>query len=291
MIYVSSTCVRQHNIADVIRRLAGAGIRNIELSGGTDYYDGIEREIGRLQREYNLRYACHAYFPPPEEPFVVNLASCNDRIYKQSVGHYVNCIEMLKRLHCGVLSIHAGFMVEIGVEEVGNRLNGSIIYDEEKAYDRFCCAYEHIAGLCADSGIALYLENNVLNAENYRQFAFQNHMMMTDYRSIMKMKEQIEFNLLLDLGHLYVSANTLGLDYAKECEKLSAYVKWLHMSENGGILDEHKPLQRDSAVLSEFRKIYTPCINVTLETVGSMEEILSSVEMTEEITDGKRREL
>lgn len=86
MIYVSSTCVRQHNIADVIRRLAGAGIRNIELSGGTDYYDGIEREIGQLQREYNLRYACHAYFPPPEEPFVVNLASCNDRIYKHAFG-------------------------------------------------------------------------------------------------------------------------------------------------------------------------------------------------------------
>lgn len=287
MIYASSSCIRQHNIADVIRQLAGAGISNIELSGGTDYYDGLEQEIQQLKQDYNLGYVCHAYFPPPKEPFVVNLASCNDRIYKQSIEHYENCIEMLKRLHCDVLSIHAGFMVEIGIDEIGCTLNDRIIYEEEKAYDRFCGAYEYIAGLCAAGGIALFLENNVLNAENYRQFHSENLFMMTDYRSIMKMKERIEFNLLLDLGHLYVSANTLYLDYAEECENLGGYVKWIHLSENGGIFDEHRPLEKDSPIMREFRKMYKPQTNITLETVGSVDEILNSIGITEQIISGK----
>lgn len=286
MIYVSSSCIRQHNIADVIRRLAGAGISNIELSGGTDYYDGLEQELRQLKQDHNLRYACHAYFPPPKDPFVVNLASCNDRIYKQSIVHYENCIEMLKRLHCCVLSIHAGFMVEIGIEEIGSTLNGRVIYEEEKAYDRFCSAYEYIAGLCAAGGITLFLENNVLNAENYQQFHFKNHIMMTDYRSIMKMKERITFNLLLDLGHLHVSAKTLHLDYAKECENLGEYVKWVHLSENDGIFDEHRPLEKDSPIVHEFRKMYKPHMNITLETVGSIDEILNSIGITEQNIDG-----
>ena len=116
MIYVSSSCVKKHNIAGVIQHLAESVIRNIELSGGTDYYDSIEHDLTVLKQKYHLQYACHAYFPPPKIPFVVNLASCNDWIYQQSINHYIHCIEMLKRIDCKILSIHAGFLIEIGTD-------------------------------------------------------------------------------------------------------------------------------------------------------------------------------
>ncbi len=279
MIYVSTACLRKHNIAEIIQSFAEYGIRNIELSGGTDYYDKLEFDLNQLKRLYNLQYACHAYFPPPKEPFVVNLASCNDRIYQQSIDHYVRCIELLKDINCKILSIHAGFLVEIGVDEIGKKLSSMVVYDEGKAYDRFCTAYEYIAKLCSKNGIDFYLENNVLSAENYQEFDSHNYMMMTDYVSIIKMKGQLDFNLLLDLGHLYVSANTLGLDYAQECDKLKEYVKWIHISENNGICDEHKPLNEGSKITEEFYKIFSPDVNVTLETVGSIEEILKSMEI------------
>lgn len=282
MVFVSSACLKQHNIAEIIRQLAERGIRNIELSGGTDYYDAIENDLKMLKQKHHLQYACHAYFPPPKIPFVVNLASCNDRIYQQSIDHYINCIEMLKRIGCKTLSIHAGFLIEIGADEVGQRLRSKVIYDEGKAYDRFCSAYKQITGLCIKNDIALYLENNVISAENYAEFGYHNYMMMTDYASIMKMKDQLEFNLLLDLGHLHVSSNTLGLDYAEECKKLSEYIKWLHISENNGIVDEHKPLKKDSEILKDFEKIYCRDKNITLETIGSIEELLSSIRLIEE---------
>lgn len=41
MIYVSSSCIRNNNIAEIICSLSEKGIRNIELSGGTEYYEGM----------------------------------------------------------------------------------------------------------------------------------------------------------------------------------------------------------------------------------------------------------
>ncbi len=279
MIYVSSACVKEKSIAEVIKQLAGKGIKNIELSGGTDYYCGIMQDLEDLKRTYHLNYACHAYFPPPPVPFVVNLASCNDKIYRQSLEHYIQCIEMMKSLECRVLSIHAGFLVEINTEEIGHKVSSKTVYDEEKAYDRFCTAYEHIAELCKKNNMDLFLENNVLSAENYEEFGCHNYMMMTDYESIRKMQRQLDFHLLLDLGHLHVSANTLGLNYSEQCRELTEYVKWIHVSENNGKVDGHKPLRAGSMIMEEFKKMYQSGMDVTLETVGNMDEILAGMEL------------
>lgn len=281
MIYVSSSCIKNNNIAKVIGQLADNGIQNIELSGGTDYYDGIEHDLKKLKETYRLNYVCHAYFPPPKVPFVVNLASCNDTIYRDSIEHYDNCIELLKKIGCNVLSVHAGFLIEINKDEIGRKLSKAIIYDKNEAYSRFCYAYENLSKKCRKQDISLYLENNVLSRENYQEFEYQNYFMMTDYNSIMYMKKQIDFELLLDLGHLHVSAGTLGLDYKQECSKLKEYVKWIHISENNGFCDEHKPLIENSRILSEFNKLYHADVDVTLEAVGNMENIAKSIALIE----------
>lgn len=279
MLYVSSACLKKSRINEIIKHFAENGIRNIELSGGTDYYPEIVTDLKKLKKKYDLNYACHAYFPPPKNPFVVNLAACNDDIYQQSIKHYVQCIDVLKYLGCGTLSIHAGFLVEISTDEIGRKLSNKIVYDEGKAYDRFCSAYKFITELCKKNNINFYLENNVLSQENYNEFGGHNYMMMTDYESIMKMKAQLDFDLLLDLGHLHVSSHTLNLDFAQECENLCHHVKWYHISENNGISDEHRPLVEDSEILKEFYKLYDPVLNVTLETVGNIEEILRSTHL------------
>lgn len=279
MIYVSSACLKRNRISDIIKEFIEAGIKNIELSGGSKYYEDIEKDLMDLKKNYGLSYAFHAYFPPPKIDFVVNLASCNDEIYRRSIEHYDETIKMMKKVDSQVLSVHAGFLVEITADEIGKKLNNRIIYDEAKAYDRFCTAYKDIEKKCMENGITLYLENNVLNAENYKEFSYNNYMMMTDYQSIMKMKEQMEFNLLLDLGHLYVSSNTLKLDYDQECEALGGVACWIHLSENNGIFDEHKPLKKQSKILEEFYKIDNQRINVTLETAGSVDSILKSINM------------
>lgn len=279
MLYVSSSCVRSKSMTDVIKQLAEQGIGNIELSGGTEYCREMEQNLLELKSFYNLQYACHAYFPPPKVPFVINLASCNDQIYKRSEEHYMQCIEMMKHTDCNVLSVHAGFLTEINTDQIGKTLTVEIVYDEEKAYERFCVVYKKLEKLCIANGIKLFLENNVLNTENYKVFGYHNYMMLTDYESMMRLKRQMDFNLLLDLGHLYVSSVTLNLDYEEQCRLLKEHVRWIHISENNGITDEHKPLKRNSKILEAFYNLYNPHIQVTLETLGEIEEILYGYEL------------
>lgn len=279
MIFVSSACVRAKKISEVLLQYSKAGIKNIELSGGTSYYPQIENDLLYYGKKYGIKYVCHSYFPPAKNDFVINLAACNDEIYMRSIEHYKDCIGMLKRMEIKVLSIHAGFFIEITPKEIGRKLSGNIIYDEEKAIDRFCSAYELINKMCKENGINLYLENNVLNQENFERFGKHNLLMLTDYDAYKKLREQLDFELLLDLGHLHVSACTLSKDYESECLKFSDYAKWIHLSENNGILDQHRPLQKNSEIVRMYKKYFDTGIPVTLETNGRIDEIISSVDV------------
>ena len=71
MIFVSSACLRNKKIKDSVKELADNGFTNIELSGGTEYYDNFEVDLLNLKKDYNLNYQCHNYFPPPKNHFVL----------------------------------------------------------------------------------------------------------------------------------------------------------------------------------------------------------------------------
>ena len=85
MIYVSSACVKARRIGDAVQQLADAGFTCIELSGGTIHYSGWKTDLFKLKEENGLHYLFHNYFPPPEKPFVLNLASLDDAIFERTV--------------------------------------------------------------------------------------------------------------------------------------------------------------------------------------------------------------
>ena len=80
MIYISSSCIKAKTIKESVTILAEAGFKNIELSGGTQYYSSFETDLIKLQDKYGLNYQLHNYFPPPPNHFVLNLASINKDI-------------------------------------------------------------------------------------------------------------------------------------------------------------------------------------------------------------------
>ena len=75
--------------------MADNGFTNIELSGGTEYYDNFENDLINLKKEFDLNYLIHNYFPPPLEHFVLNLASTDKDIYEKSLSHYKRAIQFL----------------------------------------------------------------------------------------------------------------------------------------------------------------------------------------------------
>ena len=279
MIFVSTACLKAKTINEVLKEYVKVGIRNIELSGGTAYYPELMEDLIRIKREYQVTYACHAYFPPPPIDFVVNLASCNDEIYSNSIHHYEECIKMLSLIDCKYLSVHAGFLVELSPREIGRSISYTRIYDRDESIERFCKAVSYLNELCKKNNILFYLENNVISSENYNNAGKHNYLLMTDYNAICEMRKKVDFNLLLDLGHLNVSSCVLGLEFEEQVKKLMPQAKWIHISENNGIMDEHRPLQCAGKTYKMLKKFWHNNVNVTLETNGSIDQICESIQL------------
>ena len=112
-IYVSSSCVRSETIADSVRTLSDAGFCAIELSGGTKPYEDMERDLLELKQSRNLEYRPHNYFPPPQTPFVLNLASDDEAVSTQSMDLVRNALRLCKLLGSKKFGFHAGFFMDI----------------------------------------------------------------------------------------------------------------------------------------------------------------------------------
>ena len=230
IIYVSSACSSKKNIREAIEELAQLGIKNIELTGGTIYYQDYEKDILRLKEEYNLNYLVHNYFPPPQESFVLNLASLNNDIYQKSLNHRKQSL---------------------------SRFRDAWLRLQEKA----------------EPYLILYLENNVLSYSNYQSFNQVNPLLMTNYEGYLELKEIMGFNLLLDVAHLKVSCNSLGLNFEDELRKMLPLSNYLHLSDNDGKHDQNKGFNKNSELLQVLKQYDFDGKTITLEIYNNANNI------------------
>ena len=263
MIYVSSSCVKHKKIKDSVQELVENGFKNIELSGGTEYYDGLEDDLLELKEKYNVNYICHNYFPPPIEHFVLNLASLNNKIYEKTFNHLWKAIELSKKLGANKFGFHAGFFIDIKVSEIGKRISKDNIFDKDKAIQRFCDGFKELQSLAGD--VKLYLENNVFSSTNYETYNGDNIFLLINSSEHDKLKNKIDFNLLLDVAHLKVSSKTLGLDFEDELKKMIAISDYVHISDNDALHDLNHKLHKDSVLVELLRQQSLKNKDFTLE--------------------------
>ena len=247
MIYISTSCVNNKKIKDSVFQLADVGFKNIELSGGTDFYDNFEDDLIDLKLKYDLNYICHNYFPPPKSHFVVNLASLDKSIFDKSIDHLCNSINLSKKLGATQFGFHAGFFLNIALNQIGEEISNQSLFKKEKAIESFCCGYNKLLEL--DSSINLYIENNVISNKNFLNFNNNNLFMLTNSYEFNQLKKKINFKLLLDVAHLKVSCKTLGLDFQHEFDLLINNSDYIHISDNDGYSDTNKSLDQNSSLL------------------------------------------
>lgn len=264
MIYVSTSCVKAARIGSAIELLAESGFKNIELSGGTDYYTDIERDILALRDKYSLRYMLHNYFPPPRAHFVLNLASLDDDVRTRTLAHLTDAVLLSRRLNAPRFGFHAGFFADLTIAELGGGIVRGVVRNKKEAVERFCDGFR-LLQKAAGGDVTLYVENNVLAGSQAK--AGMPFMLVTadDYRSL---KKRIDFNLLLDTGHLKVSCRSLSLDFNAEAGAMASYSDYLHFSDNNGLSDEHAGISEGSGVWDAVRPYIAKDSAITLEITG-----------------------
>jgi len=277
MVYVSSACLKREKIKDSVEELALAGFRDIELSGGTKYYEEYEKDIFELKDKYGLNYLLHNYFPPPKEDFILNLASLDDGIYEKTIQHYNETILLARKLDLKGVGLHAGFFVDFSVKEAGKDISLIELSDRDKALKRFVEGIIQIKDKAGDT--ELYVENNVLSLSNAEIYKGQNPFMLTCSSEYEELRTQIDFKLLLDIAHLRVSANSLGLNFRDELNKMFAISDYVHVSENDGAQDQNLCFSEGSDVLDVLKDYDFSGKIVTIETWGNVNQIKVSQEI------------
>jgi sugar phosphate isomerase/epimerase len=281
MIYISTSCVKNTKIKDSVEELATNGFKNIELSGGTEYYDNFENDLLDLKDKYNLNYRCHNYFPPPKKHFVLNLASLNDETFQISFKHLQRVIALSNRLGADKFAFHAGFFIDIKLREIGKKLSKDHLFNEDESISRFCDAFQDLQKQAC--GVSLFIENNVFSSSNADTYDGENPFMMTNFNEYKSLKEKIDFNLLLDVAHLKVSAKTLKLDWEEEFEKMMSVSSYIHVSDNDGFHDLNNQLTKSSILTSMLKQSDTQNKDFTLEIYDGMDAIKRSHEALSEV--------
>jgi len=288
MIYVSTVCVQRDKVRDSVETLARHGFRNIELSGGTKHYEDYEDDLFGLKEKYNLNYLIHNYFPPPKEDFVLNLASMDEGGYQKTLDHYEAAINLSRKLGADKFGIHAGTFIDVKCAELGKKIGRRKLSGRSKATERFCKAYTLLKEKAEN--VEVYIENHVLSYTNARTYQGHNPLMLTDYNSYLGLKNLIDFKLLLDVGHLKVSANSLNLSLDDELSKMMSESDYVHLSDNDGLHDQHKPFSKDSSLLRKLGSHDLKGKLITLEVCDDINKIIASYELITDLIGLKDQE-
>lgn len=260
MLYISSSVSSRDKIKEVIAELLELGFLNIELSGGTKCYHGIEKDLIDSKKKYGINFLIHNYFPPPPTNFVLNIAS-NDPYVKDNTFKFVaNVVRLAKILEIDLYTIHPGFNKSFVDEK-----NGRLVYENPEGIQEKENTKEDFYG-----GINYLLKHTIKNnikigIENF--FPFQNlHSFMDSPQNILEFldyyRNEPNVGLLLDLGHLNVAAKSLGFNKLDLIENvLTNYPNKLfeiHISENDGNGDLHRVSNFDSwqiELVCKYKKI------------------------------------
>jgi len=247
MIYISTGGLKSQTGYESINSYLEKGIFSIELSGGK--YEEYQKEnLKKIKKNKELILQVHNYFPPPKEPFVLNLGSLNFQIASKSFKHIVESINLAAELGAKYYSFHAGFLLDPKVNELGKKINKKTLYNREISINHFIERVIKLACIAAEKDITLLIENNVLSRKNFEEFG-QNILLMVDHNECQKVMKQINLNnvkMLVDVAHLKVSANSLNFSPEIFLSKLDKWIAAYHLSENNGYSDDNEKITAES---------------------------------------------
>lgn len=234
-IYISTSCLAGLSAGDSALLLADAGAKAIEFSGGPfdrEWKEKLSAVAGRANVSF------HNYYPSPELPFVLNLASTNEEIFERSIQHSLQLLELAEEFGASQISLHAGFAVDPNPEDLGGLFPPISAESLGCAREQFKAAILLLDAESRQRDISLLIENNVLIEKNLGPDGVH-PLLLVELSEIRQffMQEWQASSLLLDVGHLGVSYSSLGKDALSDLPELLSYSTGLHLSDNDLVSD------------------------------------------------------
>lgn len=186
----------------------------------------------------------HNYFPAPREAFVLNLGSADEAIRRRSIAHCVQGLRLSYAVGAPFFSAHAAFCVDPEPAELGRRLRGKGPFEAAAHWGRFVESIREVLALSGDLPTGFLIENHVL-AEMNVDVDGSHPLLGVRAEEMLRLVDDVgnpRLGLLLDTGHLKVSARTLGFDAVAEARELLPLTRCIHHSDNDGRRDSNHPI-------------------------------------------------
>ena len=276
MIYVSTSCLKNPtNVSKVLDEYQKGDIENVELGSVHSSFDI------RILKKYDFNFLVHNYFPPPKNPFNLNLSSQNSVIRLKSIQLAKNAIDLCRKINSPIYTFHAGFTTD--PKKLGKPFAKENISSRSEALATFIESVEELIDFSKNLGIKIAFEPNVV--QEFNLVRNRNELLLlADYDEIelfYKFFKKNEIGLLLDLGHTAVTSHWLNFnkdDFVTKCKDLTLAV---HVSNNNGKKDQHKGLTKrcwQYSKLKLFKKnpIILETMNLSLEQIKDNIQIAKS---------------
>lgn len=268
-IYVSTVCL-QNTVAveHRIQKYIDNGITAIELGGRVK----TTPQTIALLEHFPVQLLLHNYFPPVENPFYINLASPDPTIQSRSIDYIKRNIERSATFGADLYTFHAGFITDPSGTNEHGLLFASPPADEEtteKAIERFVEGLSQIIPHAESYNVHLAIENNICRREHIGQLILQTK---DEFIDLFQRISSPYLGILVDIGHLQVTANTLGDDSQQFLQSLRPYIRAFHLNQNNGIIDSAEPIQMDNPLFNTIRSFSQSkmIVEANFETVESL---------------------
>ncbi|MDJ0686515.1 MAG: TIM barrel protein [Alphaproteobacteria bacterium] len=259
-LWLSSGAFRTDDVSELFSLAHTHGIYNIELSSGMDYHPDVMRLLDEEIERGVLNLIVHNYFPAPNTPIVLNIASLDPAGLEETHRFGSEAIKLAHKLGAPFYSIHAGFAANLRPEHLGKPGHLADILtaddiDVVKAYRVMIDTTRCLAEQAAELGLDLLVENNVVSPIFLEKMPV-NPLLLTEAQEILQFFGDVDrpnVGLLLDVAHARVSARALNWSVHQFVDLVGEHVGCLHLSDNDGRQDNNRPITSDSWFLPRLK--------------------------------------
>ena len=240
----------------------------IKLSSDFRFYKDTKGLITKYKNIYGFQFLLHNYFPQSRKTFVLNLASDDIMTLKASREHCKKAIDLCDELEVLFFSVHAGFCFNAGEQDLGREQTKLPRINIDIAERIFLESMKILSEYAKDCNVKIAIENNVIahfNLIDGRNLLFLG-VQSEDLLRIFKKIRRENVYMLLDVGHLKISAHSLGFDPVEFVQVTAPYTIAVHLSENDGKTDSNMPILQDSWFWAPLKQYLTPDVYYILES-------------------------
>jgi sugar phosphate isomerase/epimerase len=266
-LYVSTNSFETRDLAEILGICERYGIDGLELSTLARWDPAL---LGSTS--YPSRFLVHNYFAPPDPPFVLNLASQDAGILERSRALCRAAIDLSATLGSPVYAAHGGYTADVSPDLLGRperlaSLHADDFADRDDAYATLVESAQALGAYGREQGVRFLVENHVL--ANRAGAVGRQLLLMVGPDDLTCLARDVDDGLgvLVDVGHLKVSAATLGVDVHEALDALGPFTSALHLSDNDAVVDDHRPFGDDAWFLPRLRDFPDACLTVELMAV------------------------